>query len=357
MPELPRGQANTTDNINWFTSIGGVKTNMFLVEFQILYIGGGLPGIQVFPLAGWEAVTNAPGRFATGSYYAYDNAGVHGWTPDLAATVGTYRINWRWKYQSGSAYQTGAEDFSVLLDSSGSPGYEAMYCTVADMRDEGVPSTGVNAVTDARLEILIRRVSQMIDQYTNRWFEPRNMTFNVDGLGTEILMLEHPIIQVTAVSVDDVEMSLDDLIIYNRHVTQNLRSPDDRENPKIEVRKAFEGELEFLLGMGIFPRGQQNIEVVGVFGYTDHDGSVTGVTPLMITEAAKWMVLRELTPKYSASGEGESWRVISQRTRDQAITYANPGSLGVVGVGCYTGDTKIDRILMQYAAPPRLRSA
>ena len=35
-------------------------------------------------------------------------------------------------------------------------------------------------------------------------------------------------------------------------------------------------------GMLTFPKGTQNIQVTGVFGYTDYDGSTIGRTPILI---------------------------------------------------------------------------
>jgi hypothetical protein len=356
MPSIPRGQENTTSDINWFTSINGVKTDMYLVEFQIFCIEAGLPGTQIFPLSGWEDVTDAPGRFAEGSYYAYDNTQGQGWTPDVTSDLGTYRIYWRWKYLSTSSYQTGEEDFEVLVESTGAPGTETMYCTVQDLRDEGVPTS----YSDSYLETIIQRVSRDIDRYTGRWFEARSLSYTLDGSGTVALLLEQPIISITEVQLDGVAYASSDLIVYNRHITQGLLSPDDRENPKIEIRQPYDDDLLFKFGLTWFPKGQQNMQVEGVFGYTDYDGSSQGYTPLAIKQAAKMMAIRELTPLYNADPTDERsgawWRITSQRTRDQAITYANPVSLGSQGVGPFTGDPRIDNILLRYCAPLRLRS-
>jgi len=358
MPSIPRGQENTSNNINWFTSINNVKVDMFLVEFQIFYIGGGLPGTQVFPATGWEDVTSAPGRFAEGSYYAYDNTLGQGWTPDVTADVGQYRIYWRWKYLSTSSYQTDSEDFTVEVESTGSPGTETMYCSVQDMRDEGVPDSGYGAVTDARLTTLIQRASRLIDMYTGRWFEPRTMTFSLDAQNAMTLFIEQPIISISSVSIDGIALVADDYKVYNRHITQNLIHPDDRENPKIEIAQPLESTYLFKLGLTWFPRGQQNIDVAGVFGYTDYDGSAEGATPLAIQEACKKMVLRDLPVKYGAdpsSDEKAWWRMVRQRTRDQSIDFSDPSKMGHQGVGVYTGDPEIDNILRRYTRPPRIR--
>lgn len=116
MPAIARGQENTIDNVNWFTSVNWVPTDAFLVEFRVFIIEAGLPGSQIFPTSGWEDVTAAPGRFDVGSYYAYDGANTRGWTPAVDAGLGTHRVYWRWKRVSGSSYQEGAEDIEVTAE-------------------------------------------------------------------------------------------------------------------------------------------------------------------------------------------------------------------------------------------------
>jgi len=113
MPSINIGEENTVNNINWFTTVNGVLTNMYLVEYAIYNINGGIPGIQIFPASGFEDVTNPPGRFSTGSYYAYNNLESKGWTPQSNLIVGTHRIVWRWKLNSSSVYQYDAEDFEL----------------------------------------------------------------------------------------------------------------------------------------------------------------------------------------------------------------------------------------------------
>jgi len=114
MPRIARGEENTISNINWFTTVGGVLTDMYSTEYRIFNIEAGLPGTQIFPSSGWEDVTSAPGRFEAGSYYAYDNGNSRGWTPELTASLGTHRINWQWKLGAGSVYQEGYEDFELI---------------------------------------------------------------------------------------------------------------------------------------------------------------------------------------------------------------------------------------------------
>jgi hypothetical protein len=113
MSSIAIGQANTTSKINWFIMQNLVLADAYEVGFRIFDITEGLPGSQIFPSSGWEDVSALPGKFATGSYYAYDNDAGTPWTPPVGTNTGTHRIFWRWKYLATDAYDQSAEDFEV----------------------------------------------------------------------------------------------------------------------------------------------------------------------------------------------------------------------------------------------------
>lgn len=246
------------------------------------------------------------------------------------------------------------------------------YCSIDDIRETGVPSTGFGARTDEYLGKVIARVTAMIDRYTGRFFEPRDLTITIDGTGSKTLLLGDPIIAVDSIKVGDdfttaEEIDLDDVRIYNRHLSENLRNPDDRENPKIEIFEydAREERIPILgedsafslFAMGRWPEGDQNVQIVGTFGYTDYDESdPEGITPLLIQRAAVLMCLRDLRPAYSEGSMREDdlnrWRVTKLKTRDQSIDYDKPSAFAnSSGAGVFTGDPEIDRILLEYVRP------
>jgi hypothetical protein len=111
---LARDEENTSSKINWFLLLNSVLTNAYSMVFRVMDITSGPPGTQVFPASGWEDVSASPGRFATGCYYAYDNSESAGWTPGLAANLGTHRVEWRWQLSAGGTYHYGAEDVEVV---------------------------------------------------------------------------------------------------------------------------------------------------------------------------------------------------------------------------------------------------
>jgi hypothetical protein len=228
------------------------------------------------------------------------------------------------------------------------------YAAVFDLRAEGIAEADAS---DARLEQLLAQASRYIERVTGRFFEPRVQELTVDGTGGRVLPLGHPIISIDAVIIDASPFSAGDTPVdptvyrvYNRHLTQGLFLPDDRDNPKLELLYG-DGPVG-ALGLGSFrwPRGQQNITVQGTFGYTEPDGSPMGKTPELIRHATKLLVMRQL-PLLANADEREDaqrrFRLTSERTRDQSYT------LEALRLhGAFTGDPEIDNILVAFVRPP-----
>lgn len=214
----------------------------------------------------------------------------------------------------------------------------AAYATVDQLYAEGVSTD----VTEGKLLERIRRASDLIENYTHRWFYPRECTITLDGSGSSILQLSMPIIAITRVrflSTDRLgvagtqEISLDELRAYNRHLSENLTDPDDRNNPRIQFLYATRAYNRPLYPTGVFPNGVRNIEVTGLFGYTDWDAGQTfwtdGVTPVgktpdLIRDVCMALVARDLAPIADLETRAEaaaSGNVLQMRTRDQMIVY------------------------------------
>jgi len=213
------------------------------------------------------------------------------------------------------------------------------YASLTDLRAEGVTPA---EASDKRLRRLIREASALIDAVTGRFFEPRRMTLALDGTGTKTLWLGVPVIQVERVRVSGGVVPAGDYVVYNRHLTQGLQDPDDREQPRVVFR-------------GPLPRGPQLVEVAGVFGYTDQGGGRHGRTPELIRRACILLVVRDLARlgDREAREEAEARRrIVSEKTRDQAVTYEKPERGGPAGE--LTGDVEVDRILALYRRPAKM---
>lgn len=243
------------------------------------------------------------------------------------------------------------------------------YCTITNIRDEGIT---VSMCADARVLTAIKLASAYIEMVTERWFEARTRTFRVRARNSRVCFLPHPIISISSIhiiggrgsGIDRDEVSVDDVLVFNRHLTEGLLDPDDRDTPRIE----YEGPL------GIeypgrenaeFPWASQVVEVTGRFGYTDlgdddpgetSDGSQVpdseGDTPLLIAHACKLLALRELPLMTDTGSRGdlrERYRIIEEKTADQSYKLS-PLSSSHQG-GNVTGDPEIDAILLKYSRP------
>lgn len=270
----------------------------------------------------------------------------------------------------------------------------SQYVTVEELRDEGVAAS----LTDARLLRAIQRASNLIDAWTHRFFAPRAMTMLLDGTGHDILQIGHPIISIQQVRVLSPESTIqrpDDWIelptyrVYNRHLTQGLLDPDDRQNPKIQYVNSWEGtrRLISLFSWGYWPIGVQNIEIRGLFGYTDPDPDEAPLTPLpipvpapvplptppppfvplgktpeMIKVATIMLAARDLLPLADIEGRTEAAlaaRIMRLRTRDQEISYSSSnsstgGTTGLSSASGIAGNSEIMAILAPYCRGPVL---
>jgi hypothetical protein len=357
MPALARNQPSSCANpaLDLFTQVNGILVDVATLEFQIFDVSD--PGkqqnpVQVYPATlGARASVNvgalcpAGDKLSTGHFVAR-------WTPPVNEAIGTHEIRWFFRLTPSSPEQTFREEFEVLVEVAG---FSATgYAFVSDLRAEGVAASDAS---DARLQSLIALASRYIERMTARFFEPRPQTLTLDGAGGRTLSLGHPIIAVEAVSIDSSPFSAADLPIdaslfrvYNRHLTEGLLLPDDRDNPRLEF---VHGEIP--VGRLAWPKGQQNVRVQGVFGYTEPDGSPTGRTPELIRHATKLLVMRELPLLGHVDAREDAqrrFRISSERTRDQSYTLE-----ALRLQGAFTGDPEIDTILAAFSRPPDLGAA
>jgi hypothetical protein len=189
-------------------------------------------------------------------------------------------------------------------------------------------------ISDARVTAAIALAGKYIDRVTGRFFEERELTLVLDGDGDDTLLLPLPIVSISAIGIADTEYDLDDFKIYNRLY------PDDRGCPKIVYVE------------GIFPSGRQNIDVTGVFGYLDTEGTgdeETRVTPSLIKRACLKLVILDLIPQIGdAADQDERLRryLTSETTDGHSYTLSE---LAVSGGS--SGDSEVDRILAMYRRP------
>jgi hypothetical protein len=352
MPSLAKGQPNTAAGLNWYVSPGGVLTDADEIGFQILDMTEGSPGVQVFPeTAGeWADVTEAPGHFGLGSYYAYDDELETGWTPE--GSLGAHRIKWRWRTEAGLEYQSASEDFDVVAGGVGNS--IDTYVTVQDIRRFGVTSEIMpdNEVLDA-----IKESQQLIERATRQWFTPREVTLVMDGNGLDILHLPVPIVGITSMKINGSEYALDPAY-YHAYTGRLL--PDDRKNPKIVLTPNGRGTGSVIYSSGSmskFERGRRNQTIVGTFGYVEEDGT----TPMAIKRAVRKMVLERVNmPIQYLGGTGEvetvAGVIIEEETDGHRRKYAQGSVAAIsakrrVGLMGLTQDPEVLETLRLYKGP------
>lgn len=231
------------------------------------------------------------------------------------------------------------------------------YCDVDDIRAEGVP----DPPDDNRLLAIAQLATDYINTFTGQYFEARQLTRVMDGRGHRAIYFDIPVIEITAIKEVDpsgtVKQTYDatSYIVYNRHVRLNQQDPDDRENPKVERATPTDPWNARLYGQVWWPRGQQNLQVEGWFGYTDFDDNDPhGQTPPLIKRACVLIVLREVWQRWGEEGESEEARFRSrlkmEKTRDQSYQLGGVATSlqDALAGGRLTGDPEIDSILIEF---------
>lgn len=367
MASIARGDSSncTTPILDVYFSVNGVLTDVSELSFQVFDVSTPLKQVtplQIYPTTvGQRAVvdvavtcpTVGAGKLSAGRY-------VGTWTVPANEPLGTHMVKWFFKLTPSSVEQSFQEEFEVLIATAASA--DDVYALVQDLRDEGVTTT---IADDVLLSKRIQLASRFIEKATGQWFSPRTLSLTLDGRGGPMLLLNIPIIAVSAVEFDSspwspasLPVDLTMLRIYNRHLTQRLTAPDDRENPKLEIfhpQSFNRNDSPYNLSSLVFPRGQQNVLVDGVFGYTEWDQNLsTGVTPELIRHVCKLIVMRELPKLVDVGARSEAqerFRLTSERTRDQSYTLE---PLGARAGALFTGDPVIDRILASFMRLPSL---
>jgi hypothetical protein len=213
----------------------------------------------------------------------------------------------------------------------------AAYATVANVRAFKVNGSVIDLTmfTDAEIEEDIALASSFIDLLCNTRFYQASSTVTYDGNGlTELYFYPEmvaPCISITSVQELDVDGTTvldtfvedDDFKLY-AHYLGMVKSTDQR--PRLRIQ-----------GRGVWPQGEQNIKVVGVFG---HSG-----VPLEIKRATILLTLERLLP---GSANIAPKDVTQASWPDFTVTYR--GGAGVT-VGSTTGYPEVDRLLFQHVNP------
>ena len=184
------------------------------------------------------------------------------------------------------------------------------YYTVSDARSDGITQT---EASDDKLNSMISFAEEFLERRTGRVFYKRPLVLSVDGSGNSALWLMEyrPIIDIESLKIDGSLLDKDFYVVY--------------KNRGYLLLKSFGGDIYAGISYGSFPKGAQNIEITGTFGYE--------YIPAMVKECMKKLVFREIRPK-DKIGLFESERI-------SGYSY----SLREAGKTKNTGDPEIDKLL------------
>lgn len=205
-----------------------------------------------------------------------------------------------------------------------------MYCTVDDLKAEGVEVTEDNS---ARLNSLIAAAGEKIDLWLGQFFEPRTKTFDFSGHGGRTLILAVPVLELREITLCGKAAQLDG------------------------VRVVSGGR--YLIREKLWPKGHFNITVNGLFGCVHHaydeEGGVQYNTPAAIREAAIRLVVRDMAQIGDAAAQEERKRsrIVSETTDGHSYELGGTGSTGGDG-GTWSGDYEIDALLWPFKVPARI---
>ena len=289
-------------------------------------------------------------RLAIGQYVADINAA--GWA------LGTHEIIWRYIVTVGGPELVVRRRFEVVDEAVWGGGRQYLsYADSARARQLGMAIPAGGSITDIQRELEL--ASRMVEDLTGRFFAPRREVMRFDSKGERSLKLFHPIIGlqeigVTGISSTDTEIrttvNLNLVEVYNRHLRGQI-DPDDRDDPKITYALEFDPASVIASIEGLrFARGVMNIDVTGIFGYTDPDGTPSGQTPQAIQRVVVLLAQSSLTDPLGQNPASSAGVIKSYRTRDQAISFMTPKDTGTP-TGA-TGDPRVDAVLARYHRPP-----
>lgn len=309
---------------------------------------------EVFDMTSGSPVSVAAGTL---NVAGADHLGTGHYAATWTATgnAGLHRIVWSVTFADATT-GTFQNDFDVLAAGLALKG--PAYCLLSDLRTEGFTTA---QLSDARALSLIRTCSLLLERWTSRFFEPRYKTVNVDGDKGPTLWLNDPIISFDSVSIDTELVDPSTYRVFNRHLADGLLNPDDRDNPHVKFNQMtrvlerlyiYDQPYGFRL---VFWPGPQNVQLAGLFGYTDPDPDCqAGVTPDTVKRIIMMMIARELVLLSDPDGRFDAqmgFRTSDQRTRDQSLTL-DRSDLRRPGAGVFTGDPRIDDLIALYLAPP-----
>jgi len=205
------------------------------------------------------------------------------------------------------------------------------YAAVQGVRDRGVDSS---AADDAAVQLALDRATVVIDAYCGRDFWKREETYHVDGAGKPALFLDdRPVVEVLELKADDCVVSPADYRLYNDAGYIRLN-----------------GNISIFAGYaGVFPRGVQNVEVHGFFGFEDVPPEVKEACILLGLQFLRARAAEADVSQSQANTTSKAVGIKRVKVDDLSVEYEYPRSVTVGAARRRTtGLVEADRLLWRY---------
>lgn len=267
----------------------------------------------------------------------------------------------------GAAYDYRAVPWDSDTDTDGAPVAITTievdgYIQIADIRTEGI---AVADADDAAVQRAIDLATRYIEKYTGQWFVPRFRRLVLSGSADHRIELPIPIIAILRVEMEGTELDLASLEVNNRYLRDGMTTPDDRHNPLLAFAESVYYSDSVRRLLGIWAEGRQNVEVWGIFGFTDlpfgampgevSDGSQVpidyGEIPDLIAWAAKVIAINRVYPIASDDALEATLmnRLTQRKTYDESVSFAAPDSSTLSET--FTLSDAADQVLDGYRRP------
>ena len=213
------------------------------------------------------------------------------------------------------------------------------YCNMQQVRCQDSQLKDEETYSNAAVNEAIVSASQLMDRWTGCWFVPTRQTFFLNGSGSRLLTLPHPLLHLEGLQP-----------LYGGDTTPWMTSVCARSCDPSSTKTLPAGSDEqardwgnpcLLVGMRL-PAGQRNIVVHGLFGTTDAQGN----PPAAVVRATARLAARNLLsnacngpppgPLVSETTDGHSYQ-LALSTAAQAA--------------CFSGDPDVDMVVRSFQRP------
>lgn len=208
----------------------------------------------------------------------------------------------------------------------------APYATIQDVRDRGV---SFEAATNAQVFTALERATRMIDSYAGRDFRARDRIARLDGSGAETLFLDdRPVVKVKDLFVDGIRLDPRTYVLY----------------PEEGYLKLDGGARSIFAGFaGVFPKGNQNVEVRVLFGFLAVPAEVKESCILLAIEFLRTGPAEADVVAGSSASTRNAIGISRVRIDEISVDFQYPNDLKAgAGRTVTTGLPKVDALLNRF---------